>query len=260
MIDLLKNLFIIKLKEVIVMKNKTVKIVIAVIVAVILLFIAFAVGYFFGTIDEFLNQHINDENYITAENSEIKITEEVKNIEVEWVSGNVTVTRSEDAYLYVIEEGRISESDALVYKLNGNTLEIDFAKPSFGFFGINSSPSKDLTLKLPEKYYDNININSVSADVDISNVSSYEIDLESVSGKIEMRQTSFKDLDVEMVSGNTDIYLPHSASFRAEIDSVSGDFNTDFAVTKQGDAYICGNGDLDVSADMVSGDLGIYKQ
>lgn len=246
------------------MKNKTVKIVVAVIVAIVLLFAAFTVGVFVGTsgtvAGKFLGEYFNDESYETAESSEIKITEDVRNIDVEWVSGNVTVTRSEDASLYIIEEGIILKSDALVYKINDDNLEIDFVKPNFGIFGINSASSKDLTIKLPEKYYDKININSVSADVDISNVSVNEIDLEAVSGKIEMKQTSFKDLDVEAVSGNADIYLPADASFRAEIDSVSGDFNTDFAVTKQGDAYICRNGDMDISADMVSGNLGIYKQ
>lgn len=246
------------------MKNKTVKIVVSVIVAVVLLFLAFTAGVIVGTsgtvAGKFLSEYLNDENYTTAETSEIKITEDVKNIDVEWVSGNVTVARSEDENLYIIEEGRISESDALVYKIDGDTLEIDFVKPSFGIFGINSASSKDLTIKLPEKYYDRININSVSADVDISNVNADKIDLEAVSGEIEMRQSVFKKLDIEAVSGNAEIYLPSSASFRAEIDSVSGNFNTDFAVTKQGDAYISGNGDMEISADMVSGNLGIYKQ
>lgn len=246
------------------MKNKTVKIVVSVIAAVVLLFLAFTAGVIVGTsgtvAGKFLSEYLNDENYTTAETSEIKITEDVKNIDVEWVSGNVTVARSEDENLYIIEEGRISESDALVYKIDGDTLEIDFVKPKFGIFGINSASSKDLTIKLPEKFYDRININSVSADVDISNVNADKIDLEAVSGEIEMRQSAFKKLDVEAVSGNAEIYLPSSASFRAEIDSVSGDFNTDFSVTKQGDAYISGNGDMEISADMVSGNLGIYKQ
>lgn len=246
------------------MKNKTVKIVIAVIVGVILLFTAFTVGVFVGTsgtiMGKFLSEYSDGENYITAETSEIKITDDVKKIDVEWVSGNVTVSRSEDANLYIIEEGRISKTDALVYKIDGDTLEIDFVKPKFGIFGLNSAASKDLTLKLPEKYYDKMTVNFVSADVKINNVNVDKIDLESVSGEIDMQQAFFKELDIEAVSGNAEIYLPGTASFRAEIDSVSGDFNTDFAVTKQGDAYISGSGDIEISADMVSGNLGIYKQ
>lgn len=246
------------------MKNKTVKIIIAVVIGVILLFATFAVGVFVGTsgiiVGKFLSEYYDSENYITAETSEIKITEDVKNIDIEWVSGNVTVIRSEDVNLYIIEEGRISKSDALVYKIDGDTLEIDFVKHEFGIFGINSSSSKDLTIKLPEKYYDRININSVSADAYINNVGAEKINLEAVSGEIEMRQTNFKKLDIEAVSGNAEIYLPDTASFRAEIDSISGDFSTDFAVTKQGDAYISGNGDVEISADMVSGNLGIYKK
>lgn len=248
------------------MKNKTVKIVVAVIAGVALLFAAFTVGVFVGTsgtvAGKIFSEYFDNENYITAETSEIKITDDINNIDIDWVNGNVTVIRSEDENLYISEESEsgLSASDVLVYKVDGDTLDIDFMKPSFGIFGINSSQSKNLLLKLPEKYYDGININSVSANVDITDVSSNVIDLEAVSGEIEMKQTSFKDLDVEAVSGNVEIYLPDSASFRAEIDSVSGDFNTDFAVTKQGDAYISGNGDMNISADMVSGNLGIYKQ
>lgn len=242
------------------MKNKTVKIVVIAVVCIILLFSVFTAGFFVGTGSTFFKEYFSDENYISAETSEIKIQEEIKSVNVEWVSGNVTVTRSEDDCLYIIEDGNARKSDALVYKIIGDTLEIEFKRSRFGIFGINADSSKNLTLKLPEKQYNTIDINSVSADVDIKNVNADKFDLETVSGEIEIAQSVFSNLEIESVSGNSDIYLPDSASFRAEVDTVSGDFSTDFAVTKRGESYICGNGDMLISADMVSGNLKICKQ
>lgn len=202
---------------------------------------------------------VNDGGSEYSVGSEIKITDEIKEIDIEWVSGKVTFAASDDENIYILEEcdGGLKSSDAMVYRINGNRLEIDFAKASFS---VNVSiPGKNLIVRLPEKHFSSVTVTAVSAEVSIKNVTADDVDIESVSGDVEILDAVFNDIEIETVSGNAEIYLPVAASFRAEFDSVSGSFDTDFAVTTREDEYICGNGGCEIIADTVSGDVRILQ-
>ena len=63
-------------------------------------------------------------------------------------------------------------------------------------------------------------------------------------------------LILDSTSGDLRIYLPADASFTAEVDQTSGDFfYEDFALKKQEDHYIAGDGNASLSLHSTSGDI-----
>lgn len=92
------------------------------------------------------------------------------------------------------------------------------------------------------------------------NVNSF--DFTSVSGDLSLTASSTpNDGSVDSVSGSFTLYLPGNAEFAIEMDSLSGDFQSEFEMTSHGDShdatYICGNDDKTYSIDTVSGDVNI---
>lgn len=249
--------------------------------AVVVVIAIFLTGVFVGSNQAFFNSFVNNtvqEDMTLTDGSEITLTQDIRNIKVDWISGNVCFVRADVENIQFIEtsDRGISKSDALVYTVRGNTLEIRFAKSSFG---VNVSvPSKELIVRLPEGVFDNIEISSVSADVNLdwlyakellvetvsANVvcnNGYidEFDFEGVSGDIEINNAVCPHYDLESVSGEIVLTLPSDSSFIAEFDSVSGDFFTTFDVTASGDEYICANGTDEININTVSGNARVLK-
>lgn len=162
------------------------------------------------------------------------------------------------------------------------------------FFGTNNSVSKDLLITVPQDWFcDELDIDSVSArtnvtglhakDVDLVNISGQcsftdcviaDFDAETVSGKVEyggqVDSLDFntvsanctanisnqpKKIDLESVSGDLKLILPQDCGFSLELDSVSGDFSSNFATTSENHRYHNGNGACTITADTVSGDV-----
>ena len=56
-----------------------------------------------------------------------------------------------------------------------------------------------------------------------------------------------------------DITLPGSCGFTAYLDTLSGTFTSDFAVTPSGDKSIFGDGSCQIEVSSISGDLTLRK-
>lgn len=219
----------------------------------------------FGIISESLTDMFSfiesDGDSIKTDGSEITLSNDINELDIKWVSGNVTITISDDDKIHFVESAAdgLSDKETLTYKISDDELEINYCKQSV--FGANDGvPTKDLTVKLPEKQYKQILVDAVSAKINIKNISADEFDCETVSGDADIYNCSFLSSEIETVSGNTEMYLPADATFTAEFDSVSGKFETDFEITKQAGFYSCGDGQMKISADSVSGNLRIHKQ
>lgn len=89
-----------------------------------------------------------------------------------------------------------------------------------------------------------------------------EVDLETVSGDMELNLLSTPfELDTEAISGSITLGLPENAGFRLSFESVSGDYESEFASVKKGKTYIVGDGTGVFETETVSGDVRfvIYK-
>ncbi len=247
------------------------------------------------------------------------LEEEIDQLEINWIAGSVRVEVTEGTQVYA-EETKVSDDDRKMrYLVENGKLTIQYQKSKFFSFG-NWSKSKDLTVYIPRNMAENMNqidIETVSADIDISDFKSKGMDFETVSGQVDIKDLVAKTLDMESVSGDikgssiqTDLlnvevvsgsvhmegvfekaeleavsgdlmlgcdsfvsevnaetvsgditlYIPEDNGFSAELDSVSGDLNTEFAVNGKGDTKVYGNGSAEFDFETVSGDVWIRKR
>lgn len=108
----------------------------------------------------------------------------------------------------------------------------------------------------------NLDLNSVSGRIDFAG-SAREADAESVSGEIDLNlEDDTKTLDLKTVSGDLTVAVSEKNSgVTVDFETVSGSFNSEFESYAKGKGhYVIGNGDIQLNAETVSGDLSIEKK
>lgn len=212
------------------------------------------------------------------------LADKIRNLEIDWVSGSITIKTGDTDQIIFSETGSDSEKNTMVWKQTGNTLKIQFRQPKkfLGFsldFSIGGEKEKDLTITIPKDWVGTkLSIDSVSAKVDVAEINVKDLDLDTVSGSINLTgsvtnveldsvsasctlnlSAGVKSIGMDCVSGKLTVYLPEDQGFTAEIDGLNGDINTDFAVTTSNGKQIYGDGSCEIEADCVSGDINIKK-
>lgn len=113
---------------------------------------------------------------------------------------------------------------------------------------------------------DNVLCNDITASSTSGSISlvgdTEEIALDSVSGDLtfEVLAKAPRSIRTESTSGNIKLCLPASVGFTAQFSSVSGDFSSDLAASKNNNIYTAGDGGIEIHASTVSGDLKIQKK
>ncbi|MDD4213010.1 MAG: DUF4097 family beta strand repeat-containing protein [Bacilli bacterium] len=145
---------------------------------------------------------------------------DVNKIYIDWVSGDVEVlglsTQTQVDISEVVDAGT-EDQYRMHYYLDNGTLMIRFAASITGFNHIFQV--KKLIVELPEGFDKPLEVNAVSANIDISGVDSALL-IDSVSGKIEVNDVVAENCLIDQVSGTitfTNVTLNDLA-----IDTVSG--------------------------------------
>lgn len=165
-------------------------------------------------------------------------------------------------------------------------------------FGINIDYSKDLTITVPRDWSGkSVHIESASAQLEINDLTLREVEIDAASGLCRFTNCNIDELSLETVSGdihytgnlqrlscsavsancsvevtnspesiemegvsgNLDLTLPQDCGFSARIETVSGQFHSEFETTTQHDTYIYGDGSCHIEMEGVSGDIDIRK-
>lgn len=173
--------------------------------------------------------------------------EQVQEIEIKWAAGNILIQPAD------VTEIRISESDvsdekyAMLWKLKGGNLSIQFCDESAANFGfginINADLKKDLTIFVPRDWScHSLEIDAASATLEINDLSIREVDIDTASGVCRFDNCSVNQLDLDTASGdvtfmgNLDILDCDAASAsvyavldnvptRMDLDTMSGDLD-----------------------------------
>ena len=221
---------------------------------------------------------------------------EIKDIEIEWASGDITIQVADIDTISFYESGDQS-APPMVYRQEGDTLTIQYQAPQV-FIGFGSSPSKDLVLTVPQDWYcHNLSIDAASADVFLNRLNANEAELNMASGESHMTDCNFVSLELDSASGevyysgklttldcNTasgniiatllnvpssinfdgasadlELTLPADAGFSVEMDTLSGSFHSDFATTQHDSRYIYGDGACQIDVSGISGSITIHK-
>lgn len=152
------------------------------------------------------------------------ITDTVKNLDIDWTSGNINFEYHDEDTVEISEKSRkkLSEDKKMRWWFDDGNLRIRFAKKGISFFSWGFDQNKELTVKLPEGIsLEDVNIDSTSGDVNIPSLQAQMLTLDVVSGDIRLNLSGAGELKMSSVSGNVEATLDIVSS--AEIDTTSGD-------------------------------------
>ena len=133
------------------------------------------------------------------------VTEPINAVEVDWVSGKIEISVY-DGETTEFSEYEISDEDyKLRYKVENGRLTVHSEKSGFSF-GIISRPKKELTIKIPRAYAENLKtlkINSTSAEINLNGLTVLEsTETDTVSGRVTAENLNTASLECDTVSGD----------------------------------------------------------
>ncbi|MCI6011407.1 MAG: hypothetical protein PUK54_04890 [Firmicutes bacterium] len=166
----------------------------------------------------------------------------VKNLEIEWLSGKVNVTVSENDAILLEETANKELPDDLImrWKQDGDTLRVKYCNA--GTWKTNGL-EKELNVTIPEGLeLDVLEIETVSADISAPRIKADAVDCE-----------------IGTVSGHVTLAVPGRSDFAVRYDTVSGEIESDISLKKDSDEFICGSGNHTFRIDTTSGSLMILE-
>lgn len=175
--------------------------------------------------------------------------EEIKEIDLDWVDGSVTVVACQDAYASITESSKneLTESGLVRWQMSDDgRLSIKYRESSF-FFGREKNKEKDLILRIPERFLSDlsIRIHVVSSDVFLDSVVAENVSVESDSGNVAMLSASaVRNLSVTTKSGK--ILVSGLVAEKLDLTSQKGEIKVESPVlaakscieTKDGDIHL----------------------
>lgn len=225
---------------------------------------------------------------------------DIKEIDIHWTAGVIHIEPYDGDEIVIQETGAKNEDSKLRWLNRNGTLTIQYSK-AHKFFNFFQSLKKELTLLLPKEtaeQLEKLNIDTVSAHIELRDLVCHEMDIETVSGDIECSnmQTaivnidavsadidmtgSIGGLDIDIVSGECVIdndvmpyeidfdgvsgdftmHMPEGNGFNVAYDKVSGDFYCDFPTIHESGRYSYGDGSANYHFETVSGDITLNRK
>ena len=134
------------------------------------------------------------------------IREQVKNLDVNWTSGNVAIAYHGDQTVEIAETANraLNEDQKLRWWLDGETLRIQYAKSGLR---MDMNLDKKLTVTLPEEIsMDEVQISVTSADVSVPDLKADRLQFSATSGDAVI-QAEAGTVDASQTSGNLKMIL-----------------------------------------------------
>jgi lia operon protein LiaG len=154
----------------------------------------------------------------------------LQEIYIHSVSSDVSVfsTDEEDIKIHFYGRSALKSEKSLpklITNLEGSKLKIEIEYPKVLFYWAAADVLLDIYI--PQDYREDINIDTVSAGVDLSNLSINNLQCKTVSGDLRIESLGSDNLTLNTTSGDVDI-VDFSGNLKA--DSVSGDIDVEYRV------------------------------
>lgn len=182
--------------------------------------------------------HINS---ISLED-ETRIDDEVKEVEVNLINGNIGIERAQDNFITIKQKVYFKEkteevTDYLLIDVEEGKLSVK-VNPEYK----NFHASANVNLLLGSNIYDDLSINAVNGEIEVCDVdfkksftesvngrislinSAGDVEVKNVNGKIEIKNTN-GSLDVDNVNGS--IYLTNISGSDTRVTAVNGSIRVD---------------------------------
>lgn len=197
---------------------------------------------------------------------------DVRDLEIDWAAGSVRIQVADTEDITFSDTG--TESCPMTYDLDGDTLRLAYSKGEVQI-GFVSTPSKDLTVTVPKDWVcGELEINAASVDVDITDLTVTEFSLNGAAnelrffGSLDSLDCDGASNDILLVCSNNpdeisidgascslNLEFPNDCGFRAKLDGLSYDFNSDLDYKTSAGAYCYGDEHCKIDVDGVSCDV-----
>ena len=178
-----------------------------------------------------------------------EISENIRSLKIDWTSGAVQIAyHSKDTILIQEKSDReLTDDTRLCWKVQGDTLEINYQKPGWNFLSF-VSPKKELTVTLPQSYIlTNADISATSADVTVPSLLSDSLKLKSTSGSIHATVNA-REVKSECTSGDMELQVMNEAE-EISLKSTSGDMILETEGAREKVKISSTSGDIRVAMD-----------
>lgn len=181
----------------------------------------------------------------------------VKNIEINWAGGNVTLTFSDTDQIIVMQSKPEGASDKMYCALDGDTLIIDYSKQHFH---IGSLPEKDLLIQVPRGWVcEELVIDGAGLNISINGPEIRELDLDGAGISLDFTGT-FQTLSCDGAGCDLVLTLPSDAGFLVDTNGLGCDFRTSVPYTTENGSYVYGDRKCQVTVDGLRCRISIKSQ
>ena len=135
---------------------------------------------------------------------EENIQQDISVIHLNWVSGDVQVKKSSNNQIRIVQKG--SQDYPQEQLFSTNTLYIEDTRGyGINMFGFQKQENTDLVLYLPEKEYQQLNGNFVSANVTVDTCNTDHLYLKTISGTIFVEKGKCDSIELNTTSGDISV-------------------------------------------------------
>jgi len=170
----------------------------------------------------------------------------VRELEIEWVAGTITINPADNTdQIHIIDSAVSDKKYQMVCKQSPGKITIQFCEERYnsGFgFSINENISKDLEIFVPADWVcEEMDIDAASASVAVSDLVIRKVDFDGASGDFHFENCLVGELDLDTASGDVNF---SGTLDKLDVDAMSA--NCRIAVT---------NVPSQIDVDSMSGDL-----
>lgn len=252
-------------------------------------------GFSFSPVIRIGSSSEMDDANVSAMGEEVHVgASQVKDLNILWVAGTITVQPGDVEDIVFSESGVSSERYAMVWKQTDSKLTIQFCKGSISGINADDSLTKDLVITVPRDWNCNsLDIDAAAASLFVNDLTIREVEIDSASGACEFENCTVDSLDLDTASGDVEFYgslyeldcdaasasftgvltnnpsrinmdsmsgdlditLPASCGFTVSMDAMSSDFSSDFETTSKNGNYVYGDGSCRINVSAMSGDV-----
>lgn len=227
------------------------------------------------------------------------ISDDIQEIEIDWVSGNIRLVPANVTSIEVSESTVDDAKYAMVCKQEGGTLEIDYCKNTTLKDLKNLKFSKDLTILVPLDWSGRaLQVDAASAKLSVQDLTIREVEVDTASGTCQFDHCTVDtlnvdtasgdvyfegslnrldcdsasagvqavldnvpyEIDMDTASGSFDLVLPKDAGFVVNMDTMSGKFDSDFPYSAKNGVYVSGDGACRIDMSSMSGKVSIRSK
>ena len=149
--------------------------------------------------------HENEENHDYASSAQ-RTSGKIDELSIDWASGSITIRPGDTDEILYEETGDFDSANAMVAKVSGSKLTIQYCKDgSFlkGGFSFGGSLHKDLTITVPRDWVcRELEIDVASADLDIRDLTIQEFDFDGASGRCTLTDCAVGEMSLDTASGD----------------------------------------------------------